>query len=41
MDEISVDSPREPSIFLISLHIIMWTLLVCGFVMVMVVVMLN
>lgn len=35
----SVD--REPSIFLISLHMIMWTNLVCGLVMVLVVVMLN
>jgi hypothetical protein len=41
MDESSVASTREPSIFLISLHILMWTLLVCGVVMVMVVVMLN
>lgn len=32
---------REPSIFLISLHMIMWTNLVCGLVMVLVVVMLN
>lgn len=29
------------SIFLVSLHILMWTVLVCGFVMTMVVVMLN
>ncbi len=32
---------REPSIFLISLHILMWTNLVCGFVMMLVVFMLN
>lgn len=29
------------SIFLVSLHIIEWTVLVCGFVMMMVVIMLN
>ncbi len=32
---------REPSIFLISLHILMWTNLVCGFVMMLVVFLLN
>jgi hypothetical protein len=32
---------RDPSIFLVSLHMIMWTNLVCGLVMVLVVVMLN
>jgi hypothetical protein len=32
---------REPSIFLITLHIVMWTNLLCGLIMVMVVVMLN
>lgn len=32
---------REPSIFLIALHIIMWTTLGCGLIMVMVVVMMN
>jgi hypothetical protein len=32
---------QEPSIFLISLHIVMWTVLVGGFVMVLVVFMLN
>ncbi|HRC54673.1 MAG: hypothetical protein IPI49_16410 [Myxococcales bacterium] len=34
-------SRNDPSIFLVSLHILMWTVLVVGFVMVMVVVMLN
>jgi hypothetical protein len=34
-------SDREPSIFLISLHILMWTTLGCGLIMVLVVVMLN
>jgi hypothetical protein len=34
-------SDREPSIFLISLHMIMWTALLCGLIMVMVVYMLN
>ncbi len=37
----SASADREPSIFLISLHIIMWTTLLCGLVMVLVVVMLN
>ncbi len=40
----SVASPtagREPSIFLISLHMIMWTNLLCGLIMVMVVYLLN
>jgi hypothetical protein len=32
---------REPSIFLIALHIVMWTTLGCGLIMVMVVVMMN
>jgi hypothetical protein len=42
MDESPVAvSTREPSIFLISLHIVMWTTLTCGMVMVMVVYMLN
>jgi hypothetical protein len=40
MDEAPAPT-REPSIFIISLHIVMWTLLVCGLVMVMVVYMLN
>jgi hypothetical protein len=40
MDEAPVPL-REPSIFLIGLHIVMWTVLVCGLVMVMVVYMLN
>jgi hypothetical protein len=38
---LSVASDREPSIFLIALHIVMWTTLGCGLIMVMVVVMLN
>lgn len=36
-----VPGDRDPSIFLIALHIIMWTNLLCGLIMVMVVVMLN
>lgn len=35
------DSDAPTSIFLVSLHIIEWTVLVCGFVMMMVVIMLN
>lgn len=35
------DSGAPTSIFLVSLHIIEWTVLVCGFVMMMVVFMLN
>jgi len=39
--EASISGDREPSIFLIALHIVMWTNLLCGLIMVMVVVMLN
>lgn len=35
------DNEAPTSIFLVSLHIIEWTVLVCGFVMMMVVFMLN
>lgn len=37
----SLGVEREPSIFLITLHIIMWTNLTCGVIMVLVVAMLN
>ncbi len=45
MDHATPESESPPegqlSIFLVSLHIVMWTVLVCGFVMMMVVFMLN
>ncbi|MEZ4362996.1 MAG: hypothetical protein R3B48_22585 [Kofleriaceae bacterium] len=42
MDDLQPSAERpEPSILIIGLHLVMWTVLVCGLVMMMVVIMLN